>query len=118
MSFLVGKRGELLNKLDLALDYKNLSLQYGSQLRQKSTKVQRNLIAKVNNTWIDEHLEEALDVMKKGVTSLKKANKHWNIPLTFLSNHLNGKTRSRKYGPLGVLTFDEDQVHVSWILNM
>lgn len=61
----------------------------------------------MNNTWIDEHLEEALDVMKKGVTSLKKANKHWNIPLTSLSNHLNGKTRSRKYGSLGVLIFDE-----------
>jgi hypothetical protein len=100
------------------LDYENLSLQYASQLKQKSTKVQRNLIAKVNNTWIDEHLEEALDVMKKGVTSLKKANKHWNILLTSLSSHLNGKTKSRKYGPLSVLSFDEDQVHVSWILNM
>jgi hypothetical protein len=29
MSFLVRKRGELLNKLDLALDYENLSCQYG-----------------------------------------------------------------------------------------
>jgi hypothetical protein len=72
----------------------------------------------VNNTSIDEHLEEALDVMKKVVTFFKRANKHWNNPLTSLSNHLNGKTRSKKYGPLGVLTFEEDQIHVSWILNM
>jgi len=43
-----------------------------------------------------------MDVVEKGVTSLKKANYHWNIPLTSLSNHLNGKTRSKKVGSLGV----------------
>ncbi len=28
--------------------------------------------------------------------SFRKPNRHWNIPITSLSNHLYGKTRSRK----------------------
>jgi hypothetical protein len=27
----------------------------------------------------------------------------WNIPLSSLFNHLNGKIKSKKVGPLGVL---------------
>lgn len=42
--------------------------------------------------------------MEKGHTSLRKANMYYNIPLTSLLNDLNGKTRSKKVGPQGVLT--------------
>jgi hypothetical protein len=45
-----------------------------------------------------------MDAMERGDTSLRKATKYWNIPLTSLSNHLNGKTRCRKVGPQGILT--------------
>jgi len=63
-------------------------------------------------------LEEAMEVIKKGSHSLKKANQSWNIPLTSLSNHLNGKTRSKKMGPTNVLIEEEDVVIVAWIITM
>ncbi len=34
-----------------------------------------------------------MDAMEKGVTSMKKAKKHLNIPLTSLSNNLNHKIK-------------------------
>ncbi len=49
---------------------------------------------------------------------MRKANCHWNIPLTSLSDHLNGKTRSKKVGSLGVKLKDEEAKVVSWILGM
>jgi len=45
-----------------------------------------------------------MDAMESGQQSLRKTNKFWHIQVTSLSNHLNGKTRSRKQGPQGVLT--------------
>jgi hypothetical protein len=52
-------------------------------------------------------LEEAIDAMERGSTSLKKTSKFWHIPLTFLLDYLNHKTRSKKLGPQGVLTNKE-----------
>jgi hypothetical protein len=51
--------------------------------------------------------------MKRGSTSLKKTSKFWHIPLTFLLDYLNHKTRSKKLGPQGVLTNEEGK-H-SWL---
>lgn len=51
-----------------------------------------------------EQLEEAMDVIKRRVTSMRKVNKHWNVSMSSLFNHLNGKNRCKKIGPLGVLT--------------
>jgi hypothetical protein len=59
-----------------------------------------------------------MDAIKNGTTSLRKASRHWNIPLTSLSDHLYGKTRLRKPGPTNMLTIEEDQVVVAWILSM
>ncbi len=58
--------------------------------------------------WTNEALEEAMDAIENGKTSLKKASRHWNIPLTSLFDHLYGKTSSRKPGPIGTLTIEED----------
>jgi hypothetical protein len=43
-----------------------------------------------------------MDAFEGGIISLRKASKHWNIPLISLSNHLYGKSTSRKLGPIGV----------------
>jgi hypothetical protein len=51
-----------------------------------------------------EQLEEAMDIMKIEVTSMRKVNRHCNIAMSSLFDHLNGKTRCKKIGPLGVLT--------------
>jgi hypothetical protein len=59
-----------------------------------------------------------MDAIENGTTLLKKKCKHWNIPLISLSNHLYGKTRSRKLGLVRVLTLEEYQVVVAWVLSM
>jgi hypothetical protein len=59
-----------------------------------------------------------LEARENGFTSLRKANQTWNIPFTSLSYHLISKTRSRKHGPLGVLTHEEEITIVGWILDM
>jgi hypothetical protein len=52
--------------------------------------------------WTDDALETTMDVVEKGTHSLRKAIKTWNIPTSSLSNHLNGKTKSKEMGPKGV----------------
>ncbi len=59
-----------------------------------------------------------MDVIENGTTSLKKASRHYNIPLTSLFDHLYGKTRSRKLRPTSMLTVEEDHVIVAWVLSM
>lgn len=44
---------------------------------------------------------------------------YWNIHLTSLLNHLNGRTKTKKVGPQGVLTKQvDDQAIVILSLNM
>ncbi len=56
--------------------------------------------------------------MERGQASLRKASKFWHIPITFLLDHLNNKTRSTKVGSQGVLIDDEDKTFVVWVLGM
>jgi hypothetical protein len=60
----------------------------------------------------------AMDAVERGNTSLKKAIKYWNILVTSLSDHLNGRTKCRKVGPQGMLTKHEDEAMVTWVLNI
>jgi hypothetical protein len=53
-------------------------------------------------------LDEAMDAIENGTTLLRKVSRHWNIFFISLSNHLYEKTRSRKLGPIGVLTLEEN----------
>ncbi len=68
--------------------------------------------------WINRDLEEAMDVLERGITTLRKASRHWNISICSLLDHLNGRTRNQyiKFG--GVLTYEEDVAIVTWILAM
>jgi hypothetical protein len=59
-----------------------------------------------------------MDVVEGGIISMRKASRHWNIPLISLSNHLYGKTTFRKPRPEGVLIEEEDQDVVIWVLAM
>jgi hypothetical protein len=68
--------------------------------------------------WSSESLEIAMDVVERSIISLWEANKFWGILITSLSDLLYGKTRSRKIGRLGVLTQEENEAIVAWILNM
>jgi hypothetical protein len=42
-----------------------------------------------------------MDVVENGTYSLWRTNKAWNIPMTSIFDHLNGKTKSRKMRPRG-----------------
>jgi hypothetical protein len=52
--------------------------------------------------WTNETLETSINVVERGTRSLRKANKSWNISMSSLINHLNGKTRFGNMGPRGV----------------
>jgi hypothetical protein len=54
--------------------------------------------------WTNEALKATIDVVEKGTHSLKRVSRLWNIPMSSLINHLNGKTKSKKMGLGGVLT--------------
>jgi len=60
----------------------------------------------------------AMDVVERGHISLQKVAMYWNIPFTSLLNHLNGRTKSGKVGPQGVLTKHEDAKNITWVLNV
>ncbi len=59
-----------------------------------------------------------MDAIENGTFSLWRASRAWNIPMSSNSNHLNGKTISRKMGPRGVLTEEEDVIIITWTLVM
>jgi hypothetical protein len=58
--------------------------------------------------WTNKALEEAMDVIENGTTSLKKVSRIQDIPFTSLFNHLYRKTRSRKLRRRGMLTLKEN----------
>lgn len=57
--------------------------------------------------WTNETLEAIMDAIERGTYSLRKGNSSWNILMSSLFYHLNGKTKSMKMG-LGVLIKKED----------
>jgi hypothetical protein len=69
----------------------------------RSTRTNRVSITNPRGKWSSELLEATMDVVERNITSLWGANKFWGIPITSLFDHLYGKTRSRKIGPLDVL---------------
>jgi hypothetical protein len=68
--------------------------------------------------WSNESLKTTMDAIEYNIISLRGANKFWGILTTSLSNHLNGETKSKKIGPLGVLIKKEDEVVITWVLSM
>jgi predicted HTH domain antitoxin len=49
--------------------------------------------------WINQQLENVIDAMERGHTSLRKASRYWNIMLTLFLYHLNGRIEIKKVGP-------------------
>jgi hypothetical protein len=54
-----------------------------------------------------------MEVVERGTNTMKKTSRNWGIPLFFLGNHLNGKTRSRRIRLGGVLIDEENVAIVS-----
>jgi hypothetical protein len=71
---------------------------------QKPIRTNRVHTINPRGKWSNKSLEIAMDAVERGITSLQGPNKFWDILGTSLSDHLIGKTRSRKIGQPSVLT--------------
>jgi hypothetical protein len=87
------------------LDKENVPSSFGSpKSATKQQKVNKSNLLDTRGKRSNQALEEAMDAVERGRISLRKANRHWNIPLTLLFDHLYEKTRSKKVRSIGVLT--------------
>ncbi len=81
----------------------NIPPQLGTQWHQKfKTRTIRGTIIITRGGYAIESLKEAMDIMERGFTLLKRATHHWNMPIMSISNHLNGKIIFKEVGPLSV----------------
>jgi hypothetical protein len=71
---------------------------------QRPSRTNRVPIINPRGKWLNESLETTMDKVEHDIVSLWGVNKFWGIPIISFSDHLNGKTRSRKIGPPSVLT--------------
>jgi len=88
------------------------------EIRQPCQVVNRVPLVRKKKEWTNQSLEEVMEAIERGTHSLRKENKFWNIPLNSLSDHLNGKTRSKKMGPTCVLTKEDIVTIITWVLGM
>ncbi len=100
------------------MDKENVPPQTISNIIPRLTRTNRVSITNPRGKWSGELLEATMDVVERNIISLWGANKFWGIPITSFFDHLYGKTRSRKIGPLDVLMQKEDEVIVVWVLSM
>ena len=67
--------------------------------------------------WIDEQLNSAMNAVESGAAIIAVA-RHFDILRSFLANHLEERTRTRKRGPVAVLNNDEEWALESYMLSM
>lgn len=70
-----------------------------------------------NGNWTDDQLKRALEAVDEGQT-MKKAAEENNIPYSSFRDHCLGKTRSRCRGVKGVLTLEEEDEIVQYLIRM
>jgi hypothetical protein len=78
-------------------DKENIPPSSGSQepiIKQR--KVNRSNHISTRSKWSTYALEEAMDVVERNTTSLKKASRHWNIPLPLMFDHFMEKQNVNK----------------------
>jgi hypothetical protein len=86
----------------------NVPPSLGHEPTRKQRIVNRCIPLITRGKWTSEALEEAMDAIENGTTSLRKGNMHWIIPFTSLFDHLYGKTRFRTFGLTCMLIVEED----------
>jgi hypothetical protein len=92
---------------ELSQDKENVPPSCEHEPTRKHKRVDRCDFPIVRGKWTNEAMEEAMDAIENGTISLRKASRHYNMIFTSLFDHLYGKTRSRKLGPIGVLIVEE-----------
>jgi len=90
----------------------NVPPQTISNTIQRSPIINRVFTKNRKGKWSSESLKAVMDVVERGITSLPRASKFWGILVPSFSNHLYGKTKTRKIEPPSVLIEEEDDVIV------
>ena len=67
--------------------------------------------------WSSEALKLAIDALDSGY-NMSQVSRHFQIPRSSLRDHYEGRTKSRKSGPQGVLTTVEEQQLVTYLEDM
>ncbi len=85
---------------------------------KRSTQMNQMLSTTRRGMWTYEALESTMDVVENGTYSLQRTNRVWNISMSSISDHLNGKPISRKMGLGGVLIKEDIATMITWTLVM
>ncbi len=62
----------------------------------------------VKGKWTNQALKERMEEVERGTSMMKKASRNWGIPLSSLTGHLKGRTKSKRIVFGGVLIDEED----------
>lgn len=86
--------------LNRPIDKENIPPPLAQNTSQKLTRTNKSITISQRSKWtIIKVLKNVMDTMGRKVTSLRKTNQFWNMPLKSLLNHFNGKIKSKKHGP-------------------
>jgi hypothetical protein len=107
-----------LQATDLTSNIENLPLVLDPQKNKSTPQLNQMPLTTRRGMWMDEALEISMDVIEGGTHSLKRANISWNIPMSSLYDHMNGKSKSKRMGPKGVLIEEKDSTMIAWTLTM
>ena len=81
------------------------------------TKEPRGTTKKKTGNWSTASLKSTIRVVDNGY-KLREVAQHFDIPVSSLSDHVNGRTLSRKPGPGGVLSMEEESLLVEYMFKM
>jgi hypothetical protein len=88
----------------------------GIHKRTYSIGIKRNH-GKKRGAWTTKALEAVLEALDDG-HKMAEVSRHYKIPRTSLRDHVNGKTKCRKYGAKGVFTKDEEKDQCQYLEEM
>jgi hypothetical protein len=72
----------------------------------------------MNGNWNDQSLKKTIRAVDNGA-KIFVATHMFGIPMSSLTNHLDGKIKSHRYGKEGTLFVEEDKQLVNnWVLDM
>ena len=77
------------------------------------------MVSKSTKRWDEDTLLTAVEEIKQGKLSYRKAELEYGIPKSTLCDHVTGKVEiGRRQGPKPVLTRDKEESLVQWALEM
>jgi hypothetical protein len=88
-----------------------------SPMQQHAQRVRREVTGRRSAAWTDETLAAAMHAVDSG-SALCTMARHFDIPATFLRDHIYGRSLGRKRGRQGTLSVQEENDLVQYLLKM